>query len=186
MKQKGFWLILGVLAVVSILFITKATQQKQEVAVLEKEIIQLKEKQTGSTGEQLQEMPKEAVQNEETANQEAERVNQAFLESFFSYRSLENREKGCIPFLTDNAASSLQLSVYNPNESMESAALAIDSYYETVSSTEMYSLNAIKVRVIANGIESKWIQVYQIKLLQEEGEWLIDQVIFVGSRTADD
>lgn len=186
MKQKGFWLIFGVLAVASILLAMKLTQQKQDVASLKEEVLQLKEKQPETDGDNIQETSEIAPTTEDTEDQEAKRVNQEFLDSFFSYRSLDNREERCIPYLTDNAASALQLSVYDPNDRIESAALAIDSYYEVVSTHEIYSLNTIKVQVEANGIKSKWIQVYQIRMIQEEGVWLIDQVTFVGNRTADD
>lgn len=112
-----------------------------------------------------------------------EAANQAFIQAYFNYGSYEERQKHSQSLLTEAANKEVQLSIYDPNEQVQS--IVIDSSYFYKEETEDYvvSLNEIQLSTKMNELPSKLSMVYRFTLVHEKKTWKIDSVTFIGSRT---
>lgn len=112
-----------------------------------------------------------------------EATNQAFIKAYFTYGSYKERQTNSEPLLTTAAKKEVQLSVFDPNEIVQSIVFDSNSFYKEESETYVSSLNEIQYKATMNEIESKLSMVYRFTLLYENNKWKVDSVTYVGSRT---
>jgi hypothetical protein len=121
-------------------------------------------------------------------NTEALKVNQEFLESFFTYQTTAERYKNIKPFMTNRGYKATHPSgteLPASKQSVISSMVGLKPFEYQPSKTEAEFFNEFKLSTEFNGVSNTETVIVKTSLIHvNKKEWKVDDIEFVGQLTS--